>query len=729
MSRIKLSAKIRETNIPAKILKPTHLNLCVASSIDSDKIRGVEIFFEQVIRDDKMSLKDPKETALQLFSDTYEANQKQYLSILASPDFDDVRKLYMQLFQWSTSILDSLRSLTNKLFFKGESQHIDTVLQSFADSFVQHLGDPSPSKPGANAVYLISYSLILLNTDLHSSDGSRKKITRADYVKNSLHALESNKALYSEKSKIELELSNYYTELLTNELKLAGLKKKPLPATTDSETLPASPNPNAGAFGFASLLLNDRALNKLHSKDSLSSNQASSSQSTVYSMKTGISMSQLSNLNEIDNESDSDNDVTSLQIVEEEGDLELELDGPPWIKEGILNVVMIDTEQEQPRQSRFSFLKSSKPTNALSKWVNGFVVVSKGELRIFSFEQSSSSVQQQGLKTKRSIMGIGRLKQADISVSSNEPVGAGNWYDHALCLGQFSLCQTYASKPTDLTLSALKSIRSDPIKNLGDVYCSLTLPLSNSHSKKHPKLVFQCGSDEIAKEFIETCNFWAARSSIVPSEDDSISSYEYGWSTEFMKLIEEFNKDPKNTTAIGALNSYKVVEWFPLLSSTLPTETLMTDQLHRTQIYYKSLKLQLLKHELLKQNFEALSKQAVKTRSQPQPSQSSFLRRRQEPVPTRSGLSVNLRMIMANYNKKLNYLNRELLKYKKYVNILTKAIKLRNEKLELELVKSSETEESIQLKNPRNDLYDDELFSSSRIIKVGSERADNDEEL
>ena len=43
------------------------------------------------------------------------------------------------------------------------------------------------------------------------------------------------------------------------------------------------------------------------------------------------------------------------------------------------------------------------------------------------------------------------------------------------------------------------------------------------------KFIFEAGTKEVALEFINTCNFWAAKITAIPTLEESVSSLEYGW--------------------------------------------------------------------------------------------------------------------------------------------------------------------------------------------------------
>ncbi|CAN6648570.1 hypothetical protein TRVA0_023S00804 [Trichomonascus vanleenenianus] len=157
-------------------------------------------------------------------------------------------------------------------------------------------------------------------------------------------------------------------------------------------------------------------------------------------------------------------------------EVELELHGAPWVKEGLLKYR--------------AFIDPNTGKKAKKKdWVEVFTVVQRGQIKIFQFDTKSSS-------------------------SSHVPlggvVGGGNWMENANLVDGFHLCHTLAQE-----LPPAKKSKGY------NALWSLTLP-------QRGLLVFQAGTPEIAREFVYTCNYWAGRLSKEPFEEP-VSSVEYGW--------------------------------------------------------------------------------------------------------------------------------------------------------------------------------------------------------
>lgn len=103
----------------------------------------------------------------------------------------DVLNEYCTSFHFKDhSLLDCLRMFLSSFRLPGEAQQIDRILQAFAETCAsqcqeaKELFSPDPKK-AADAAYLLSFSIIMLNTDLHN-DNIRvdRKMKIEDFVKN-----------------------------------------------------------------------------------------------------------------------------------------------------------------------------------------------------------------------------------------------------------------------------------------------------------------------------------------------------------------------------------------------------------------------------------------------------------------------------------------------------------------------------------------------------------------
>ncbi|KAI1187554.1 guanine nucleotide exchange factor for ADP ribosylation factor [Nemania serpens] len=105
--------------------------------------------------------------------------------------------------------VDALRQFLQSFRLPGEAQKIDRFMLKFADRYVA--GNPN-AFANAETAYVLAYSVILLNTDLHSSKIA-KRMTREDFIRNN-RGINDNADLPPE------YLVAIYDEIASNEIVL-----------------------------------------------------------------------------------------------------------------------------------------------------------------------------------------------------------------------------------------------------------------------------------------------------------------------------------------------------------------------------------------------------------------------------------------------------------------------------------------------------------------------------
>lgn len=333
-------------------------------------------------------------------------------------------------------------------------------------------------------------------------------------------------------------------------------------------------------------------------------------------------------------------DLSSTQFLEDES---LELAGPPWVKEGMV----------MHKHHLDGYGKRAKDRN----WTEVFAVVQKGQISLFSFNASKSMRQKSRSRNGGKPSG---------------PVGGGNWQDNAVNLGTFNLRLTLAS-----ALPPPGYSRSRP-----HVW-ALSLPTGAVH-------LFQVGTPEIIREFVNTANYWSARLSTHPLVG-GISNIEYGWSSAIVNnaLVSAINESAtsvntsggrtsrpgssaahgrKSSAASGSFRASSfdqmaapftnnsgrgklpgdrihIAEWAPPTQSMRPSNATETEQLETLATYVKSIEEELQSHNQLRS-----------------PMLLAFTPRGQ-----------NAGRAMANWERKSAYLLREIVKFRTYVDCLQQA--------------------------------------------------------
>ncbi|KAG8863760.1 GDP/GTP exchange factor for ARF [Tulasnella sp. 330] len=108
-------------------------------------------------------------------------NKKVLGDWISAPDQIDVLTEFIGLFDFTgKSVADGLRLLLESFRLPGEAGPIARITEVFADAF---FASKPPEVRSKDAVYVLSYSVIMLNTDLYNPQ-NRKRMTFEDYQKN-----------------------------------------------------------------------------------------------------------------------------------------------------------------------------------------------------------------------------------------------------------------------------------------------------------------------------------------------------------------------------------------------------------------------------------------------------------------------------------------------------------------------------------------------------------------
>lgn len=637
---------------------------------------------------------------------------------------------FMNLFTFKgKSIMGALRDLCEKLYMKGESQQLHRIMESFSKAW--HNMNPNHGFLDSNVIYTIAYALLLLNTDLYATDHSaNKKISKSKFVCNTLETIRNHVSSlpaeernemqsrnirpsevrtshhrmssfsYGAKDDILLLVNDCPVHLLTREwyfqfesiLKVfyGSIAKEPLELhgyDANSYRYPSFPNSNTSASMTSSTLGNNHGTNSFTSSSilnggnnlmpsmsltpSLRGTQQSSSifgRLALNRLRNNRSSYDTFNQSRLDFERggegyrrDSINSLFSMEsnyssvfgfnrhavgfagllansmIKEDESaaeesfgdfakieaelakEVELELLGAPWAKEGLLKYrPYIDPSNGKKLKRK--------------EWSQVFVVVQKGQLKMFSFERTGTSS----------------------AASGGGVVGAGNWMESANLVDGFHLCHTMAQE-----LPSTKKTRGY------SALWSLTLP-------QHGVLLFQAGTQEIAREYVYTCNYWAGRLSKEPF-DEPVSSMEYGWGSplEGIEEVEEGTSSagvPAPTPRLKHKTSSQTLgrtlpgdrtvirEWRPSGQSLIVSDVDEKKQISNLKEYVALAEKNLGGHNALRSRM----------------------------VQAFTPNSPNFNRAHSNWERKSQYLLQQYIRYKIYVDCLEKAMEDKTSKLKAE---------------------------------------------
>lgn len=132
--------------------------------------------------------------------------------------------------------VDALRVFLQSFRLPGEAQKIDRFMLKFAERYV--LGNPN-AFANADTAYVLAYSVILLNTDLHSSKIA-KRMTKEEFIKN-------NRGINDNANLPDDYLVGIYDEIASNEIVLTSERA----AAAAAGNAPAQSTGLAAGFGQA----------------------------------------------------------------------------------------------------------------------------------------------------------------------------------------------------------------------------------------------------------------------------------------------------------------------------------------------------------------------------------------------------------------------------------------------------------------------------------------------
>ena len=621
---------------------------------------------ESTAHDSTLQLRDDQVLAQRLFDgDESLVSGPKAAAWLA--DRASVQHAYMELFDWENlSILAALRDFCGRLILKGETQQISRILEAVSIRWCACNADHGFKSK--DVVYTICYSILLLNTDLHMA-GIERKMTRAQFVKNTLTTIRSVVVDAAWESQIEIVLKDLFNSIRYQPLPLHTNESKDAvePPPTDSRStltssmLHRTPSilskagsehmsfrgrPTELKFTTSRRASKNRSRPRHYPSAIVGSSRTSledqssvwtPSASSIWSKhsfgKTQTPMSVNSNSSSIPQgdhrQSIGFANALSQAIIREDGksdtyednlhetplldDESLELAGAPWAKEGIV----------QHKHHLEAMDKKARDR----KWTETFAVIEKGWMRLFSFNRNAN------LKHQKSFRGV---------------VGGGNWIDNAEELGKFQLRQTIAS-----------ALPPPGYSETRQHVWALSLPNGAVH-------LFQVGTPEIVVEFVTTANYWSARLSKQPLLG-AVSNFEYGWSESIINstLSPTENRPPSNSGAArpnlersirSSIDQRSVRPEFPgdrisinnwaaPQQSMVASVLLEVDQLKALSSYVGKIEEELQKHNDLRSTVSLAFSPG-------------------HPNSTRA---------MANWKRKSSYLLKEIVKFRTYIDCLQAA--------------------------------------------------------
>jgi len=131
------------------------------------------------------------------------------------PFHHGVRLAFVTHFDFSDCgrFASALRTFLQKFRLPGEAQQIDRLMDAFSKEYYKQQGRKSVFK-NADAVFVLAFSTIMLNTDLHNPNiKNRKKMTRQQFIRN-------NRGINKGEDLPEAMLAWLYTDIREHELQV-----------------------------------------------------------------------------------------------------------------------------------------------------------------------------------------------------------------------------------------------------------------------------------------------------------------------------------------------------------------------------------------------------------------------------------------------------------------------------------------------------------------------------
>lgn len=163
------------------------------------------------------NLDDTDELATFFFTKSGRLNKKILGEYLAKPSNTELLKKYINLFDFEDLRVDeAIRILLKGFRLPGESQQIERVVELFAERYVSCQDqstlktDEEVVRPDRDSVFILSYSIIMLNTDLHNPQVKQQMLLE-DYKRNL-------RGVYNGKDFPEWYLSKIYSSIKDREI-------------------------------------------------------------------------------------------------------------------------------------------------------------------------------------------------------------------------------------------------------------------------------------------------------------------------------------------------------------------------------------------------------------------------------------------------------------------------------------------------------------------------------
>ncbi|KAL1924861.1 uncharacterized protein VTP21DRAFT_4515 [Calcarisporiella thermophila] len=501
-----------------------------------------------------------QDQVLKFLSSTKELNSRALTYYMLNFDFAGIR------------LDDALRRMCERLYIKGETQQIDAILAGFARRYWEC--NPKSIFESTDEVHAISYSLLLLNTDLHIAQGS-DKMTRSQFVCNTMETIQAvqtvssenrehtAKGLGSRRYQLESMLKDMYTRIKLSQILQPNALKFP-----DSATTSAAPSPSPSGFRkLKPTLLSDfsgslvRALNYSQSSPSSSSYRDSLFPTPTSDEDGKMSLDNWPTTLSPSQRRVGSDDTTSLSSASSNlAPISPQLSpssapaATPYAKEGILTRKHLYERRDLKARHR--------------DWRECYVVVESGALCMYHPRPA-------------------KLQNPPSSVHEKTKAREGHRRDKGVYMGELNLRHSMS-----------KILPSGYSRARPNVF-ALSLPDGATY-------LFQAGTAPLVKEWVEACLYWAARESRPPLIG-GVCNVEYGWSWFLEDRGEEDGVQEGRDDALPPVPGV-IQEWqpptLPLIASPFSMDE--TEQSRNLKRHVETLERELEAHSRIRERMERI---------------------------------------------------------------------------------------------------------------------------
>ncbi|KAK8223157.1 hypothetical protein HDK90DRAFT_113663 [Phyllosticta capitalensis] len=170
--------------------------------------RGIKILLKE-----KFIPSDSPEDIARFFLTSEQVDKKALGEFLGEGDEENVKIMhaFVDLMDFTRMrFVDALRRFLQSFRLPGEAQKIDRFMLKFAERYMT--GNPS-AFANADTAYVLAYSVIMLNTDQHSTKMKGRRMTPEDFIKN-------NRGINDNADLPDKYLKDIYDEIASNEIVL-----------------------------------------------------------------------------------------------------------------------------------------------------------------------------------------------------------------------------------------------------------------------------------------------------------------------------------------------------------------------------------------------------------------------------------------------------------------------------------------------------------------------------